>query len=419
MRAYRLLLAFFALAFIAALTAWSIGDDPGYVLLQRGQWAVETSLVFALLALLVAWALLAGLLWLLRFPLRAMAARARRRGRVQLSRGVQALAEGRTQRAEQLLLGASRLRSLRLPALLAAYSAAHTRGEARRQGDLLAAIAATGEGETAATVLRAQSELEHGRAGTAIELLTPLDQAQRLPPAGVRTFVEALAARGRAREAISLLSPLRRSQSLASAEMERIETRVLTQALGQAPDGAALEATWGELDRGQRREQPVALAYARRAATLRAGGAAIGDVESLLGKYWNDALVVAWAQLPGEPEPRLRKAEKWLEAHQNSPGLLLALGDLCRRQSLWGKADTYLRRALGAGAGAEAWEQLGHAYAAQGDTARAAHAYASALAVQRGEALPDAPTRTGIGALISPIAIVEERNEMGVPRLPG
>ncbi|HET7844190.1 MAG TPA: heme biosynthesis protein HemY, partial [Xanthomonadales bacterium] len=214
------------------------------------------------------------------------------------------------------------------------------------------------------------------------------------------------------------LSRLRRSQALAPAEMERVETRVLTQALAQSPDGAALEATWGEMDRGQRRERAVALAYAQRAAALKAGGAAIGEVEALLGKYWDDALVVAWGRLPGDAEPRLRKAEAWLEAHPNSPGLLLALGELCRRQSLWGKADTYLRRALGAGATADAWEQLGHAYAEQGDAQRAAHAYASALAAQRGEAPPEAPAR-GIGALIAPIAIVEERNEMGVPRLPG
>lgn len=418
MKAYRLLLAFLALAFLAALAAWSIGDDPGYVLVQRGGWALETSLVFAVLALLALWAIAATVVWLMRFPLRAMANRARRRGRMQLARGAQALAEGRTQRAEQLLLGASRLRSLRIPALLAAYDAAHRRGEVRRQGDVLAALAATGEGETAATVLRAQAELEQGRAGTAIELLTPLDQAQRLPPAGVQALIEALAARGRARETFVLLARLRRAQAIAPAAMERLETLVLTQAIAQAGDGASLEAVWSELNRGQRREAPVALAYARRATALRSGGAAaVAEVESLLGKYWSDELAIAWARLPGDVEPRLRTAEKWLVERPNSPGLLLALGELCRVQSLWGKADTYLRRALGAGAGADAWEQLGLAYAAQNDNARAAHAFANALAARRGETVSE-PPRGSIGELIAPIAIVEERNEMGVPRLP-
>ena len=55
MKAYRLLLGFFGLALLAAVVAWLVGADPGYVLIQRAPCTVETTLVFALGAVLAAW----------------------------------------------------------------------------------------------------------------------------------------------------------------------------------------------------------------------------------------------------------------------------------------------------------------------------------------------------------------------------
>ena len=111
MKAYRLLLGFFGLALLAAVVAWLVGADPGYVLIQRAPYTVETTLVFALGAVLAAWLFLALLWWLVRWPLRAMLVRARRRGRIRFARGALALTEGRWVRAEKLLLGSSRMRS--------------------------------------------------------------------------------------------------------------------------------------------------------------------------------------------------------------------------------------------------------------------------------------------------------------------
>lgn len=281
MKAYRILLGLLGAALLAALAAWAIGTDPGYVYIQRGQRTVETSLVFALLAVVALWLLAWLAAWLLRWPLRAMRARARRRGHQQYSRGMLALAEGRPKRAENLLLAATRLRSLRAPALLGALTAARGRGDAVRHGELLQRLAETGEGDVAASVLRAQAELEDGRAGAAIELLTPLDQAQRLPPAGVRTLVAALTARGRARESLAMLARLRKAQAGAPAQMEAFEADVLAQALEQSTDAVNLRSLWAELSRAQRKSAPVAVAFARRAAALGLGDVA-DEVESTL-----------------------------------------------------------------------------------------------------------------------------------------
>jgi HemY protein len=419
MKAYRILLGILAAALLATLAAWAIGTDPGYVLIQRGSLAIETSLVFLVLAILVAVLLAALLLWLLRWPLRAMLARARRKGRRQLARGMLALAEGRPQRAENLLLAAARLRSLRVPALLAAIGAARSRGDATRHGELLQQLADSGEGDVAATVLRAHSELEDGRAGAAIELLTPLDHAQRLPPAGVRTLIAALALRGRARETLPMLTRLRKAQVLSAAAIEAFEADILAQALAQTTDAVNLRALWAELSRQQRRASAVAVAFARRAAALGLGDDVADEVESTLKAQWSDRVVEAWSRLPTtQRAQRIRSAEVWLKERPTSSGLLLALGRLCREAELGVKAEEYLRRALNAGAGVGAWEELGHLYAAQKDAERAQRAFANALAVGRGEEPGTLQARNAREDVSMPLPVPELRNEHGVPVLP-
>jgi HemY protein len=418
-RTYRALLVLLGLALLAALAAWTIGTDPGYVLVQRGGWALETSLVFALVALGALIALVALVTWLLRWPLRAMTERARRRGRIRFARGALALIEGRHARAETLLIASSRLRSVRVPALIGAYYAARGRGDARRQGELLANLGADEDGVVAAAVLRAEAELAEGRAGTAIELLTPLEQGQRLPPAGVRALIAALAARGRARECGPLLARMRRSPALPPAELDAFEGSVVARALTDATSVVNFDACWNELSRAQRRLPGVAEAYARRAAVLGVGDPAAREVEAVLKKQWSDDAVLAWSALQTpDGAVRLRTAEGWLRERPTSGGLLVALGRLCRDQSLWGKAEEYLRRALGGAHAAQAWEELGHVWAAQGDAARASRAYANALAATRREppqAVEGLATR---GELLEAPIAVEERSEHGVPRLP-
>ena len=76
----------------------------------------------------------------------------------------------------------------------------------------------------------------------------------------------------------------------------------------------------------------------------------------------------------------------------------------------------YLHRALAQGAGAEAWELLGHAWTAQEDPARAQIAYANALRLARGEA-PLALGGRSLREQIADQAVAEYRNEHGIPHL--
>ena len=417
MRAYRLLIVLLALALLAAAVAWAVASDPGYVRLERGGWIVETSLTFAALAVLALVVLLALAVWLVRWPLLAMVRRRRREGRIQYVRGELALAEGRPQRAENLLLRASRLATLKTPALLAAQRAARMRGDVERERDILGKLSAQEDGAILATVLRAENELAAGRAGAAIEMLVPLDQSERLPPAGARVLVDAYAARGRTREALPHLSRLRRGNVMSAADYERYEAGILARALAETSDAINLRSLWAELNRAQRREPAVATAYARRAASLKLGAEAAREIEGLLDKHWSESLLMEYARLGGDPTARVRWLERHATEHPNSAGLMLALGRTCRELSLWGKAEDALQRALALNAGTPAFEELGHLYAAQGQHERAIRAYENAFAAARGEA--PAPLPAGSRAEIASPPAIEERDQHGVPRLPG
>jgi HemY protein len=178
----------------------------------------------------------------------------------------------------------------------------------------------------------------------------------------------------------------------------------------------SLRSLWSDLNRAQRRDPVVATAYAKRAGALKLGDDVAREIEGVLERAWSEPLVAEYARLAGDAAPKLRWLERMSATRPDSPALLVALGRLCRELSLWGKAEDALQRALALGAGAAAYEELGHLHAAQGQHERATRAYANAIAAARGEPPSVRPSAGRIEALAPPA--IEHRDEHGVPRLP-
>lgn len=101
MRLWRWLLGLLVLAAVAAFGWHWVAADPGYVLLRLRGWTVETTVVAALVILLLAWAVLGTLWYLLRWPFGALSRRHRRVSRQRMADGLIALAEGRNSDAER------------------------------------------------------------------------------------------------------------------------------------------------------------------------------------------------------------------------------------------------------------------------------------------------------------------------------
>ncbi|MGE5945094.1 MAG: heme biosynthesis protein HemY, partial [Betaproteobacteria bacterium] len=60
----------------------------------------------------------------------------------------------------------------------------------------------------------------------------------------------------------------------------------------------------------------------------------------------------------GDQTGRIAKAEHWLRQFPGDAGLLLALGRMCLKQRLWGKAQSYLEASLSVGETREAHLEL-------------------------------------------------------------
>ena len=415
----------------AAAFGWqALASDPGYVLIKIGQTSIETSLVFAIVALLFAWGAVSLLLRLLRSPLAAWSRRSRRRGRERIASGLVALAEGRYAHAQRELERASHLTGLQAPALLAAARAAHARGDAARTDAAL--TRAEEVAAPAAIALRARFLIESGSPEAALALLSgkisrpdpsalELNRSKidpsALAPAAWRMLAEAALASGDAASAKIALDALASSQTLSPAAFAKLENRVLVASIAAAPDADRLHALWSSYSRAQRRMPDVLVAYARRASKLGQTLAAVSELEDALRRDWSERLIVAYGELgPAEVDTRLRHAEAWLPLQPNSAGLLLTLGRLCIQSDLWGKATEYLTRGLAIEPLPALWEAFGDAASGQGDDTSAECGYRNALRMARGEATLDLPSTTR-SPLDTRASVVEERSEHGVPRL--
>ncbi len=416
MRVWRWILLLVIVATLVAFGWHWVAEDPGYVLLRLRGWRIETTLVAAVLILLLAWALLTAAWRLLRWPFGAFSRRHRRLSQQRMGDGLIALIEGRHGDAERDLNRASRLDSLRGPALLAAAEAASRRGEHGRA--LEALNQASQSAPQAARVLRARVLRREGKPAEALALLAPEADKGTLTPGGWRELALAALAHGDIRRARQALDPLQKSGALGSRAYATLEAQVLTAMLNAAADGASLNTLWSQLPKAPRRVPAVIDAYARRAAGFGLTLPAMDEVESALRREWSPLLIETYGTLAGDDvEARLRRAEGWLDAHPNDANLLLTLGRMCVRLKLWGKARQHLERSLALTPSVAAWEALGDSFAGSGNAEQAQRCYRNALALIRGDAVDQLPQEQRAGRLDTRPVAIEERNEHGVPRL--
>jgi HemY protein len=417
-RAYRYLVLALLLGVAGALLAWLIGRDPGLVLIERGGWRVETTLAFAVATVVALWFAVAALVRLVRWPIRAWERRARTRALARFAQGLRARLEGRLERAGNQLAAAATHAEIAEPALLAAIETQRMRGDAAALEALLPRLGSLAGSGPLVEQLRAESELAADRSNEAIERLLPLETSGELAPAGVVTLARAYVACGRARDALPLVVKLGGGRTLPMSTLDALLADTIGAAIAQASDRINLGSLWAGLSRADRARPGVVGALASRATALGAGAEFLDEVEGAINHRLDEAAVQAWAAMPGgAPEARLTRVDRWLASHPGSAALLVARARMNRLAENWAEAEDDARQALATGAGAAAWEELGHAYGEQGDSGRAARAYANALAVARGEAAAPLQARIGQGD-VGDAPAAEVRNEHGIPRLP-
>jgi len=412
---YRTLLLWLALAALGALAWELLAQDLGQVVVQWHGYSARTTVAFAIVALLMVNVGLWALWTLVRLPFLAWREHAKRQARNRLVNGLVALHEGRHARAEALLAKAAEDDDARIVARIAAREAA------TRRGDLLSAAAHQAEltqhAPALAALRNAELLLEQAQPLESLAVLQPQVDDKSLAPRGLLLRAEALVATQRAGDALALIDAIRAGQGLSPDAVTTLERRWQAAALAQSPDADDLQQRWRALPVRLQECDDVIAAYAARAAALGLEAEAATALAEAIDRQWSDARVTQWAALPAaRDDTRLARAEPLLAAHATNAALSLAVGRLCRQQRLWGKADEFLHRALAQGAGADAWEELGHVYTAQDQAEAAQASYANALRVARGEPVRPLGGRS-LREQIAAEAAPEQRNEHGLPQL--
>ena len=116
----------------------------------------------------------------------------------------------------------------------------------------------------------------------------------------------------------------------------------------KALDAKALARLLGQACRPtDRKDSRVAAAAAQCFIALGGCAEAHRIIEESLEQNWDSTLLPLYVEcLPRDARRHLERAEGWLKQHPGDPALLLALGQLCVEQELWGKARSYLEASL-------------------------------------------------------------------------
>jgi HemY protein len=281
----------------------------------------------------------------------------------------------RTYREERVR---SRLRQALNDALIAFFQGRYASAEKSA-----AAALAGGETKGVAAIIAARSAHELGRFSEREQFL---DQAKGSAPevdtARLTTLADLLVSQGRFEEALAVLKDLSardaRNLRLLRLKLQAeqalrdwdavLETVGALSKLGgigpaegsaarraahlgnlnrKAQDAVALATYWKQLPSEIRMDAALAATAARYHLALGGNTEAQAIIEQALEREWNAGLVALYGDAAGtDALPQIERAERWLRANARDPALLLALGKLCMRQGLWGKAQSYIEASL-------------------------------------------------------------------------
>ncbi len=352
---------FWLLALFAGAVAVALGArlNDGYVLVVLAPWRLEISLNLLLLlitvAFLAAYALLRTLAMTFALPRRVLDFRDRRRREKSVlifQDAVRLLFEGRfgqaLKRAEE---AHDRGTAPGLSALIAARAAQRLREPEKQQQWLSRAMADDARNEAATLMLEAEMMTEARQFDQALAALERLQSRQGRHLAALRVEMRARQGAGDWEGVLKLARQLLKRDALAPETAHEIITKAhLALIASQADDAERLSVYMKKLPKAERGRR-VVLAAARALTAVSADDEAQKLIESTLERAeddaWQPELLSIYGRLVGgEQMSRIAQAEKWLRQQPENAMLLLALGRMCLRQRLWGKAENYLQASL-------------------------------------------------------------------------
>ena len=380
------LLLILAIAIGVSLVASS---NDGYVLMVHPPYRLELSFNLLLLLVVGGFVLLHAGLRLINYTLRLPAnvraykrEQQRKEGRAALLEALHALADGHYSKAEKTAARALELgEDAGLTALVAARASHKLRQPGRRDYYLAEAERLAPQASVARLLMHAEFMLDDRQYGQALQVLQQLDKIEPKHPPALRLELKVQLHLDNWEQVLATLQQLEKRDAIESWQLREIRRQAHMHLLERRADSATeLLAYWKKMPEEDRLNSRLAQFAAK--AFLRAGNgkAAAEIIEMSLTKNWDGNLAELLGECASdEPLKQLQQAEHWLQEHHNDAKLLLALGNMCIRQELWGKAQSYLEASLGLEPSAAAHLALARMLEKRGDNEAACQHYRQSL----------------------------------------
>jgi len=336
-----------------------VRDDPGFLMLRYQDYSVETSLAFALVALIVVMIaiyycvrLLRGI-WRIPRSVRHQSQNRRfAKARRQLNQGLIDLAEGRFEQAENHLVRLVDFSESPLVHYLAAARAAQLQGKHdARDKYLKAAHEARPDAELAIGVTQAELQLAHQQTEQALATLMHLHSIAPRHDYATMLLARAYYELEDWRALVDILPDVRRKKLIKEPKLLEMEVAGYCGILELATSSQqSFDNAWGKVPRTLQADARMILLYLDLMAGQRWHN---NNAEQLvlksLDKQWDDRLIEVYGRLETkDTSAQLARVEKWLDELGHNENLLLALGRIAMRARLWGKAQGYLEASIGA-----------------------------------------------------------------------
>jgi HemY protein len=344
------------LAAVAVGIALFASNSTGYVVIILAPWRIELSinmLVFLIVAGYFAFYFLTRMVaTLVAIPQRVSAYRAERerdRLRRALSDALLAFFQGRYASAEKNAATALTGDETKGVAAIIAARSAHELGRfSEREQFLDQAKGSAPEVDQARLTTLADLLVSQGRNEEALAVLKDLSARDSRNLRLLRLKLQAEQAMHNWDEVLDAVASLVKLGGLGPDEAQSARRAAhLGNLQRKAQDAAALGSYWKQLPSEMRIDPAIAATAARYQIALGGHAEALAILEQALEREWNPSLVALYGEAAGtDALPQIERAEKWLRSHARDPALLLALGKLCMRQNLWGKAQSYIEASL-------------------------------------------------------------------------
>jgi len=412
----KLLFTSLVVLLLAVVIALVAREDPGYIVINYQDWTVETSLVLAVVAVVVSFVLIyllvRFLINIVQTPARLTDWGQRRQGRKShesLQQGLVALINGRWKEAERDLIKYNAVSETPLVNYLFAARAAEKQGARKRRDKYLDLARQTmPRAETAIGLTQVELLVQQGQVDQA---LTTLNQLRLRKDPGQETVIRRLLSLYREvqdwRRLLDLLPVARKHKIVTLEQTRELQTLAYTELFNKAGFGhdlKMLHELWGRMPKELRRQASIVNAYAHQLIKCQAAAEAERILSYFLSRTWNDELAYLYGIVDADTLVQLSRAESWLKDHRDSSALLLTMGRLCKRNELWGKARQFFEASLGVDENPEALQELAGVLEQMGEQETALEFYRKGMLMKMPDAvqrLADQSTASAQGSLVT------------------